>query len=438
MCVDRRRLRALVVVACVAAAAVTVQRRGAAQPGEGGEIVATARQVAREVSRARGLRFKRPLCHRLANRREMMALVKTRVRAQYSPDDLRREGQLLALLGVLDDAAGYEAGVYRMVEGSISGTYDPAGDCLYLPRWLGPEEQVDALYHETAHALQDQHFDLSRVLARWPGDSDRLAAASAVAEGDATAVTMIATSPEGASGMASGAWARALRSALLEPAPGLAGGALGAHVRRSLAFAYADGLELVRGAHARSGWRGVDALLREPPATTEAVLHPERAGESEVVPLARPAALPESCVAAHEDTVGEALLRDVLARRLPDAEAAAAVAGWGGDRALVLDSCPRPGQASLVLATRWDAAGPGQAPAAGRFERGLVRALGVRHGRSPAAGAAGATFDLGRGRCALVARRGDAVIYLEGVACAVAEAVTVEVLSGLGDRRARR
>lgn len=436
MSTDPRTGRAVLVAACAAAvaAAVALQRIGSAETGEGAELLAMARQVADEVSRVRGLRFVRPLCHRLASRQEMMALVRTRVGAQYSADELRREGQLLQLLGAIDDAERYEPGVYALVEQGISGTYDPDGDCLVLPRWLPWDEQVDALYHETAHALQDQHFDLARLLARRPGASDRLSAASAVAEGDATAVTMIATAPEGLGGMASAAWARELRASLLAPGPG---GALGGHVRRSMAFAYADGLELVRGAYRASGWPGVDALLRDPPASTEAVLHPDRAGTHDELRLARPAALPAACVVAFEDTLGEALLRDVLARRLPRAEAAAAVAGWGGDRALVLDSCPGPAASSLIVATRWDRERPAAASGAERFERGLVRALELRHGRRAARSQAGAALDLGRGRCALVARRDRDVVYLEGVACEGAAAVAGEVLASLTGGRAR-
>lgn len=409
-----------ITIACLVVLAV--QRVGTAQTGRGASLLARARQISLEVSQQRGLPQQRPICHRLASKAEMVELVRSRVRSQYSAGELVREGQLLELLGLIESQGSYEQRVYRMLGDGASGIYDPVGECLYLASWLPWEEQVDTLYHETVHALQDQHFDLEQLLLHRPGESDRLAAASAITEGDATAVTLMMRSDVGAAAMISSEQVRELRSALLAPLPGAPQGGLGEYVRHMLAFSYADGLRRVQSAYAQGNWRSVNGLLSRPPASTEEVLHPERAAAGDrivEVSLSRPEELPVSCRVVHRDTLGELMLKTVLDRHLSSADAAASVSGWGGDQAIVLDGCPEAGHRTLILATVWDEERGASTAAAERFFSGLTRSLQGRHGRQPIPSRGGVTmtFELGRGRCSIAARRGGAVVYVEGIGC---------------------
>lgn len=417
-----RSFRGFVYVACACLVVVTVQRIGSAQTGPASSLIARARQISLDVSQRRGLPLRGPLCYRLASEPEMVELLRARVRSQYSAGELLREGQLLELLGLIESHSSYERRVYQMLGEGAAGFYDPAGDCLYLARWLPWEEQVETLYHETAHALQDQHFDLEQLLLHRAGESDRLAAASAITEGDATAVTLMMTRDSGTLAMTSLDSVSELRSALLRPAPGSPNDGLTDYVRHMLAFSYADGLRRVQTAHARADWRGVDALLTRPPASTEEVLHPERISNGDrpiTVSLSIPSELPVTCRVVHRDVLGELLLRTTLDRYLSGADAAASVLGWGGDQAMVLEDCPGEGQRALVLATVWDEERGRPTAAAERFHDGLLRALRSRHGirGTPSRGGSTVTFDRGEDRCSLLSLRGRAVVYVEGGGC---------------------
>ena len=83
-------------------------------------------------------------------------------------------------------------------------------------------------------------------------------------------------------------------------------------------------------------WSAVDALWRDPPASSEQVLHREKYDACEA-----PIAVPDSILPAlpgfdrprATDVLGELVVRAWLAKTLDPELAARAAAGWGGDRA---------------------------------------------------------------------------------------------------------
>jgi hypothetical protein len=115
-------------------------------------------------------------------------------------------------------------------------------------------------------------------------------------------------------------------------------------VRLTLAFPYSSGypLSLVEG----------DALLDDPPASTEQVLHADRRrADFQVADFAElERALPDGCESLGQNTLGEFLIW-VLLTDLGSAAAAEASDGWDGDRYLAA-RCG--GRRAFFWWTAWD------------------------------------------------------------------------------------
>jgi hypothetical protein len=108
-------------------------------------------------------------------------------------------------------------------------------------------------------------------------------------------------------------------------------------LKRSVVAPYIDGLGFVHTLRRDGGWSAVDAAWRDPPTTTEQILHPEKYAVREaalkVAPPRAPAGGPSD--AAYSDQLGEQGLRLVLEEWMPLRTAALAASGWGGDAIVV-------------------------------------------------------------------------------------------------------
>jgi hypothetical protein len=121
----------------------------------------------------------------------------------------------------------------------------------------------------------------------------------------------------------------------------------------------------VQGRFASGSWAAVDKVYASPPLSTEQVLHPEKydAGEAPVavtIPATLAGDLGKGWKLALQDTFGEFQFGVWLREGgVEPTAAAAAAAGWGGDRLAVLDG---PGGASaVVMKTAWDSPADAQA-----------------------------------------------------------------------------
>lgn len=327
-----------------------VQGRAATAEVSGGSgVCRQGQRIAAKVSRVRQLEWRRPLTCREVDRQHLLERLRRQVFTQYSEESLVREGRLLALLGVLDSGEGYVDRVLAKLGQSATGFYDVESQCLYLARGRAVDAQVETMAHEMAHALQDQHFDLEKLLRPRPGRSDEQVAASALAEGDATVVAR-AVGGGAADALRGLAWLGALRD-IFTAARGEAESDIGAYLRRSGRFAYVRGAEMVRVTHARGGWERVDGLFRRPPRSTAEVeaIASGRAFRPISVALERPRAIPRRCRLSAVETLGEQLLGQSVQRWSVTSDSTM-LSGWRGDRALLFEDCR--GEEELTLVAR--------------------------------------------------------------------------------------
>jgi hypothetical protein len=415
-------------------------------PAADRELLALADETLQRVAGVRRLAVLRPVERGVMNRAQIVARLRARAAEEYPPGEIAREAEVLRRLGMIPEGMDYEATMFALLEEQVAGFYDPGERRLYIAAWVPRAMQAMTLSHEIVHALQDQHFDIARFTHHARGRGDAQLAAMAVVEGDATLAMMedmlapmgrsVRQVPDPAvlfqslNGNDDGP-----RQARLRAAPRA--------LRESLIFPYREGFALCALQYARpEGFAAVDALLRQPPASTEQVLHLDKLAAREPpvdVPATVPAPLATDHALAYDDVMGEFGARLYLQAALPDPIANDAAAGWGGDRAMLL--VPRAGadasaalsESVLVWKLVFDPGPRGRVDGeAAAFERAAARVLTARYPRATARVVPGASHavETGPGRVALVARAGQSVVVLDRAPADRAEAIVQAVLGG--------
>ena len=242
--------------------AIAVPARAGTDPGLGAVI--------QRAELLRGLRTTHPLKITAVRAAAMKRIVIGERGAEREPRSDAGWDDALHLLGVLRPGESL-AGVQReQISGQVAGVYIPRDGRLYVLSGGGAAPR-SVIAHEVVHALQDEHFHLTRgAFAAHPGDHDGELAATALAEGDATDVQsrfLASLSP--------GALVREL-ARTLGAAPQRSNARTVPYLERQLLFPYTAGEAFVQALRARGGQRLLDRAFTHVPRTTAAVLNPAR------------------------------------------------------------------------------------------------------------------------------------------------------------------
>jgi hypothetical protein len=200
-----------------------------------------------------------------------------------------------------------------------------------------------------------------------------------------------------------------------------------AFLKETLLFPYLGGLSFIESLHRHTPWSRINEVFKDPPESTEQVLHPEKYLAHEKPIKVTPAPLP-SLGARKElrrDVIGELEWKILFASKLPEEIAEKAAAGWGGDR-LVAYSDPAHPDAPPAIVTRsvWDS--ETDAKEAEAAARKLVAALAG--GKSDKTEKSDAAFvSDAAGDEWSVERHGDELVVLFGVPSGTHESVAAEV-----------
>jgi len=333
------------------------------------------RRMLETVARARGLPIRRDVPGRVLDRGAILARIRAHVEKEIPAEELVYQGEVLASLELIPADYDFAAGMYRLLEGRIAGFYEPADATMYLVDDLGENEAEETLAHELAHALQDQSFPLGPMLKHAPGDSDRLAAAHALIEGDATSAML-----DVAAGSAFNIDEALLRKLVAVSTALSSVGDTPRALQESLAVPYTDGFSFVQHLRRKGGWPAVDEAWRALPESTEQLLHPEKFAKREkpvYVPAPPIDALGPGFSAVFNDVMGEQGTRIAFEDYAHRDLAVAAAAGWGGDRLVVArrERPEAPGHVEYALAWRLRFDMPADA-------REAARVLEARFGRA--------------------------------------------------------
>ena len=210
--------------------------------------------------------------------------------AKSIPYSLEDWGTLLRSLQLVDiETSKIVPTMLNLYESQVLAFYDPHSHTYYsikqMPK-LPPEAakladpkvlEETVMVHELTHALQDQHFGLSAREKALMKDTDASLAYHSVLEGEAVLVMVAhmlknagvdldeALKDEALTNMVTSA---AGADQMIDPSTPR-------YFAEMLKFPYLEGLKFVVAAYKRGGWKALDDVHANPPASTREVLHPE-------------------------------------------------------------------------------------------------------------------------------------------------------------------
>jgi hypothetical protein len=323
-------------IAALAAIGLLTGGEQAGQPAEAGSSGPSLEQVARGVERVRELEFDRLPRVKPVSAGEARRAGLRQLDSQVSRAEQEAEEQLLKLLGLLPPDARIRELLGRALAGEVGGYYLPGTDTLHIVRGagLGGLFADVVLAHELTHALEDQRFGISPE-AGLGFRRDRAVAQSALVEGSATLVMVdyLALTRAGRDDISPELRARALEGLEGVAVPSSSG--LPRYLREGLIFPYSRGALLVNEIEGGGGWEAVDrALGREPPLSTEQVMHPGKYMARERPVRVRlgglRAALPAGARRLSRGDLGEFDTEQFLREANGRARSGRAAQGWGG------------------------------------------------------------------------------------------------------------
>lgn len=300
------------------------------------------------VEHATGLRFRKLPRAEVISREQLRRYLEARFRQEYPGDRMRDLRDAYRLFTLLPDSTDLSRLFLDVLTEQVAGFYDPDSGAFFGVQGTAPAYRVTTVAHELVHALQDDYVPLDSILGQ-TDDADRLLAAQAVLEGQAT-LAMIRMQPGLDSQVFSPAFWVTVRDNLASAQRSMPVFATAPRfIRETLIFPYLSGAEFMRWwmtTHPDS----IPPFGARMPTSTEQILLPSHylAGDAPV-PLRFSGGPADS---AATDVVGDFGVRILLAEldRLPQVPTAIPL-GWGGDRYILYQT---PAGPALVWVVVWD------------------------------------------------------------------------------------
>ncbi len=328
----------------------------------------------------RKIAFRHEVKRDVTAREELKTFLLKELEDDKTAEEYRGDEIGMKALGFIPRDLNFKDITVRVYSEEIAAFYDPKTKTMHLIREPGEpnkgkpagffeklmgkkggfdkDENKTVIAHELTHALADQNYDLDAMQKKTRHDDDRSLALSALIEGEAT-LTMMAAQMEDYDGSK----IVAIRAAdldrafsLMMPFMTMAGGKALKEappiLSESLLFPYLRGLVLCARLVNDGGWKALDEAYKNPPLSTEQVLHPEKYRAKPDAPTAVDLGKLDPGPSWKEVTrnvVGEMQAAILLGNRTKARDAAA---GWDGDQFAAFESPA--GQLGLVWLSTWD------------------------------------------------------------------------------------
>ena len=320
-----------------------------APPASEASLPAAIAKVAEQVQQVRGLRFKRRVVPEPVTRGQIERQLRASLETDFPPDLAAREDRAWTTIGVIPAGTDLRQAVIDYGTSQIIGFYDTRAHRLVFQGGTSPTPyQRFTLAHELTHALQDQNFDLSRLDKLSAACQDeRAEALLSLTEGDAVETQI--------------RWARQDLSSdeinqlqdeasSFPPPPA----STPPFVQQMFLFPYGNGQAFVEALLNRDGERAVNNAFRNPPVSTEQILHPDKYPSDMPQTVKIPDLsdrLGQGWSLLDQEDVGEGWLLMLLELRLSTGDSEDAAAGWDGG---LLRAWGKGSETAVLMQTMWD------------------------------------------------------------------------------------
>lgn len=232
------------------------------------------RAMAEQVEALRDLPFKRPVMRRLLDREEVGRWMQRDLRRELPEEDARAMIAVMSEFGIVSPDTDLYAMFADFLEAGAAAFYKPQTNTFYLIDGHTGRGNNPSVFHELVHAVEDQHFQLDSLLRGQDGESDSIMARKALVEGSADFFQerYHEAFPEDVAAMMQAMQGNPelmqKQMRMMTEVPAFLIASMGL-------FPYKNGSAFLRARGVETA-ADVEALFRDPPASTEQVLHPER------------------------------------------------------------------------------------------------------------------------------------------------------------------
>ena len=342
-------------------------------------VIQYKRGMEKLLPELRKIPFKHEVKRDVTKRENMRALILKEIDEDTTPQEFRANELAMKAFGLLPLDYNLREALAQVYAEEVAAFYDPKTKTMHLieeakaevpkkptllERLFGrkgdfdKDENKTVIAHELTHALADQHFDLDAMQQAVKKDDDRSLAISALIEGEATLVMFGAGMDDWEGDDITQLPAQNLEwtFSILAPFLPFMGGGKSLRtappiVSESMTFPYFKGMVFCAKLTNKGGWAAIDEVYRNPPLSTEQILHPEKYSAEVDLPMSIDLGVLEPGQGWKEvgrNVVGEMQLGVMLKKH----GGKAAAAGWDGDRYAIFEG---PGKKlGLVWLSTWD------------------------------------------------------------------------------------
>lgn len=265
----KKRLFALSIALYIAASAVC------AQPDP---LFTEIDGIVAELTKISGLARLHRIEYDRIGKQQVKQFLEELANEHLKPAELRAEELVLKKFGFVPADFDLKKTTINLLSEQAAAFYDYRKKKLFVIESTPDLVQRLALVHELAHALADQHFHLGRFIAEANQKDDSSLARMAVMEGQASWLMFEHMSRGTGRSLRD---SKALASLMSRAAELAAGqypvfGRAPLYVRQSLLFPYTQGLLFQQAVVEKLGQAGFAEVFRNPPVSTQQILHPEK------------------------------------------------------------------------------------------------------------------------------------------------------------------
>jgi hypothetical protein len=327
----------------------------------------------------RKIPFKHEVKRDVTKREDMKSLILKEIDEDMTPGEFRANELALKAFGLLPRDYNLKDTLAQVYAEEVAAFYDPKTKTMhlieepklkekkpptFLERVFGKSDEFDknnnktVIAHELTHALADQHYDLDAMQKATKNDDDRSLALDALIEGEAT-MAMFGAGMEDWDGNAIvsvPADRMEFTFNLLAPfLPFLGGGKSLRNappiIGESMIFPYFKGMVFCMKIANTGGWSAIDDVYKNPPLSTEQILHPDKYRAKPDYPMVIDLGALKPGDGWNE--IGRNVLGEMqMAIMLKKHGGHAAAAGWDGDRYAIFEG--QKSKLGLVWLTTWD------------------------------------------------------------------------------------
>jgi hypothetical protein len=330
-----------------------------------------------KLAKLRGLPMPKPVPAELQSTEDFRQFVVKDIAKELPPAKAANVQQALRHIGIYQKDIDLAKTLEQTMTSQAAAYYDPGTKKFFVVMAPDNDTMLDTISaHELTHALQDQNFDLTKLMSPTLDDDAGIARRFLV-EGDAT-FSMLAYLAAGTKGTDAIAMMMKLIGSQIEQMANMsiddyasqmkqqaaAFGDMDPDMKKSMETigelppeiivpmidSYMKGAVVSMKAYEQGGWKAIDALYKNPPSSTEQVLHPvEKLLTKREEP--RKVTLPKLPGTELQNNVMGELQWSVYLQQW-GVKAPEATPGWGGDRYAVMKN--KDGSLVGYLATNWD------------------------------------------------------------------------------------